>query len=158
MRAARNRVGLVRAARAPRIIADGVPGKLLVTSPQTLRRPLNEGRENAPASVNHEPEIFSPAMQPGPGMLRVRIGLQGGFMRRSLIATAVGVALAGPVWAGDINQQAGMGDDTLEATSTDTFGDIGNNNSTGDNRNNDGTAGADGNGTAAANNGSTSTA
>ena len=60
-------------------------------------------------------------------------------MRKSLVATAVSAALLGPVWAGDINQQSAAGDDTLTATSTDTFTDIGNDKSAGDNRNNDGT-------------------
>ena len=41
-------------------------------------------------------------------------------MRRTLIASAVGVALCGSAWAGDISQTGGMGDDTLSATSTDT--------------------------------------
>ena len=82
-------------------------------------------------------------------------------MHKTLIATAVGVALAGSAWAGDISQTSGDGDGTLEATSTTdvsvTATDIGNDKSTGDNRGNDGSAAAEGYGTAAANNGSTST-
>ncbi len=74
-------------------------------------------------------------------------------MRRSLIAVAVSAALCGPLWAGDISQQSGMGDDTLSATSTDTTTNT--TTTSGDNRNNDGAAAADGLGTAAANNGST---
>jgi len=79
-------------------------------------------------------------------------------MRRTLIASAVGVALCGPLWAGDISQTGGMGDDTLSATSTDTTTTTVDIDASGDNRDNDGAAGADGYGTAAANNGSTSTA
>ena len=78
-------------------------------------------------------------------------------MRRSLIATAIGIALFGTsAWAGDIDQRSAAGDDTLTATSTDS--DQNNDKSTGDNRNNDGAATADGYGNSAANNGSTSTA
>ena len=80
-------------------------------------------------------------------------------MRKTLIATAVSVAISGSAWAGDITQSSADGDDTLEATSTNTVTatDIGNDKSTGDNRGNDGTAAAEGYGTAAANNGSSST-
>src|SRR5690349_7476460 len=96
---------------------------------------------------------------PGSGRHRQCAGhLSGGFMRRTLIATAVGVALCGSAWAGDINQQSGMGDDTLEATSTDTTTTTTTTDASGDNRGNDGAATADGYGTTAANNGSTSTA
>src|SRR5262245_44256814 len=65
----------------------------------------------------------------------------GGLMRKTLIATAVSVAIFGPAWAGDITQTSAAGDDTLTATNTETSTDtntvtatdIGNDKSTGDN-------------------------